>query len=112
MNDTTFLDSGALDIFALQGDVDDHVASGLKRTHRNSFGEDFDDEGDSGNDTGKQQSEQQQTESQQAEQQQSVAGSQPRMLQACDLCRQRKVRCDAVRPRCANCIRYKAECHY
>lgn len=31
-------------------------------------------------------------------------------LQACDMCRKKKIKCDGKMPACTHCINYKTEC--
>ena len=31
---------------------------------------------------------------------------------SCQLCQQRKVKCDKIQPTCSYCVRHKADCHY
>ncbi|KAJ2476775.1 hypothetical protein IWW56_004730, partial [Coemansia sp. RSA 2131] len=35
-----------------------------------------------------------------------------RLLQSCDSCRRRKIRCSGEKPTCSSCIRYQEHCHY
>ncbi|KAJ1973416.1 hypothetical protein H4R34_005084 [Dimargaris verticillata] len=35
-----------------------------------------------------------------------------RLLQSCDLCRKRKIKCDGTKPRCDQCQKRRIECHY
>ncbi|KAJ2716730.1 hypothetical protein H4R19_000470 [Coemansia spiralis] len=35
-----------------------------------------------------------------------------KLLQSCDSCRRRKIRCSGERPCCSSCIRYQEGCHY
>ncbi|KAJ2004033.1 hypothetical protein GGI04_002747 [Coemansia thaxteri] len=35
-----------------------------------------------------------------------------RLLQSCDSCRRRKIRCTGDKPACSSCIRYQEVCHY
>ncbi|EJC97900.1 uncharacterized protein FOMMEDRAFT_162241 [Fomitiporia mediterranea MF3/22] len=39
-------------------------------------------------------------------------GGSKRIVMACHQCRGRKIRCDAVRPACSNCVRRREECRY
>lgn len=31
-------------------------------------------------------------------------------LQACDMCRKKKIKCDGKMPKCSHCINYKTDC--
>ncbi|KAJ1673048.1 hypothetical protein EV182_005989, partial [Spiromyces aspiralis] len=44
----------------------------------------------------------------------SVNGGPPqiKLLQSCDFCRRRKVKCDGTKPTCSTCVRHKVPCHY
>ncbi|KAJ1728979.1 hypothetical protein LPJ61_003747, partial [Coemansia biformis] len=35
-----------------------------------------------------------------------------KLLQSCDSCRRRKIRCSGEKPTCSSCIRYQEHCHY
>ncbi|KAJ2498788.1 hypothetical protein IWW47_003436, partial [Coemansia sp. RSA 2052] len=35
-----------------------------------------------------------------------------RLLQSCDSCRRRKIRCSGEKPTCSSCVRYQEICHY
>ncbi|KAJ1973155.1 hypothetical protein H4R35_004264 [Dimargaris xerosporica] len=35
-----------------------------------------------------------------------------RLLQSCDLCRKRKIKCDGTKPHCDQCQKRRVECHY
>ncbi|KAJ1920611.1 hypothetical protein H4219_001169 [Mycoemilia scoparia] len=35
-----------------------------------------------------------------------------KLLQSCDFCRRRKVKCDGGKPVCSTCVRHKENCHY
>ncbi|KAJ2346367.1 hypothetical protein GGF43_005003, partial [Coemansia sp. RSA 2618] len=35
-----------------------------------------------------------------------------RLLQSCDSCRRRKIRCSGEKPLCSSCVRYQETCHY
>ncbi|KAJ2908554.1 hypothetical protein GGI21_002769, partial [Coemansia aciculifera] len=35
-----------------------------------------------------------------------------RLLQSCDSCRRRKIRCSGEKPTCSSCVRYQEVCHY
>ncbi|KAJ2690378.1 hypothetical protein IWW39_000777 [Coemansia spiralis] len=35
-----------------------------------------------------------------------------RLLQSCDSCRRRKIRCSGEKPTCSSCVRYQELCHY
>ncbi|KAJ2080507.1 hypothetical protein H4R24_003027 [Coemansia sp. RSA 988] len=35
-----------------------------------------------------------------------------KLLQSCDSCRRRKIRCSGEKPTCSSCIRYQERCHY
>ncbi|KAL5524436.1 hypothetical protein ACEPAF_9576 [Sanghuangporus sanghuang] len=39
-------------------------------------------------------------------------GGSKRIVMACHQCRGRKIRCDAARPACSNCVRRREECRY
>ncbi|KAJ2158190.1 hypothetical protein GGF46_003963 [Coemansia sp. RSA 552] len=45
-------------------------------------------------------------------QQPAQAGQPVKLLQSCDSCRRRKIRCSGEKPVCSSCIRYQENCHY
>ncbi|KAJ2843086.1 hypothetical protein J3B02_005380, partial [Coemansia erecta] len=42
----------------------------------------------------------------------SANGAPVKLLQSCDSCRRRKIRCSGEKPTCSACIRYQELCHY
>ncbi|KAJ1934465.1 hypothetical protein EC988_008804, partial [Linderina pennispora] len=45
-------------------------------------------------------------------QQQQLHQPPVKLLQSCDSCRRRKIRCSGEKPMCSSCIRYQEVCHY
>ncbi|KAJ1798911.1 hypothetical protein LPJ75_006761, partial [Coemansia sp. RSA 2598] len=55
---------------------------------------------------------QQQQQQQQVLPSHSCNGAPVKLLQSCDSCRRRKIRCSGEKPTCSACIRYQEICHY